>query len=144
MATVNGVSRGPSVSGTRSHGDTNRDSATAAAARKNQPPSLVSQLPYTTLSKLSVLLDTSKDGTQTMWRRLIEVMPHLKYNVTTVEKFALNANQPSGSPAYALLTDMANRGITYDELIAGLKKLNFYNALTEIGHRGEGWYIASK
>ena len=114
MATVNGVSRGPSVSGTRSHGDTNRDSAAAAAAaRKNQPPSLVTQLPYTTLSKLSVLLDTS-------------------------EKFALNANQPSGSPAYALLTDMANRGVTYDELIAGLKKLNFYNALTEIGHRGEG------
>lgn len=120
------------MSGTRSHGDTKRD-----GARKTQAPRLVNQLPYTTLSKLSSLLDTSRDGTQVMWRRLIEEMPHLKYDVTTVEKFALNANKPSGSPAYALLTDMSNRGVAYEELITGLKKLNFFTALVEIGHRGE-------
>lgn len=130
MATVNGSSRGPS---TRSQGDAKGP----GVVKKGQSPNLVSELPYTTLSKLSVLLDTSRDGAQTMWRKLIEVMPHLKYNVTTVEKFALNANQPSGSPSYALLTDMSNRGVTYDELITGLKKLNFFSALTEIGHRGK-------
>lgn len=132
MATVNSVSRGPSVSGAGSHhGESKRD-----LPKKTQAPRLVSELPYTTLSKLSALLDTSRDGAQVMWRKLIEQMPQLKYNVTTVEKFALNANQPSGSPAYALLTDMSNRGISYDELITALKKLNFYTALTEIGHRG--------
>ena len=64
-------------------------------------------------------------------------MPHLKYDVTTVEKFALNANKPSGSPAYALLTDMSNKGVSYDELITGLKKLDFFAALSAIGYRGK-------
>lgn len=131
---MSGASRGPGISSARSHGDstaTQRDKT-----KKPQPPRLVSQLPYPTLSKLSTLLDTSRDGSQLMWRKLIEEMPHLKYNVTTVEKFALNVNQPNGSPSYALLTDMSNRSVTYEELITGLKKLNFFTALTAIGHRG--------
>ena len=124
--------RGPSVFGTRYQGDQSKETAV-----KKSTPRLVSQLPYTTLSKLSSLLDTSRgDGSQIMWRKLIEEMPHLKYDVTTVEKFALNVNQPSGSPSYALLTDMSNTGVTYEELIIGLKKLNFHTALTAIGHRG--------
>ena len=113
------------------HGESRRE-----AAKKAQASRLVSQLPYPTLSKLSTLLDTSRDGTQAMWRRLIEEMPHLKYDVTTVEKFALNATKPNGSPAYALLTDMSNRGVAYDQLITGLKKLEFYTALTAVGYRG--------
>ena len=131
MAAINGVSRGPSVSSTRSTVESSRD-----APKKKATPRLVSQLPYPILSKLSSLLDTSRDGSQVMWRKLIEEMPHLKYSVTTVEKFALNANQPNGSPSYSLLMDMSNKGTSYDELIAGLKRLNFYTALTEIGHRG--------
>lgn len=132
MASTNGVSRGPSVVSARVHGDSRRE-----GAKKAQPPRLVSQLPYPTLSKLSTLLDTCRDGAQAMWRRLIEEMPHLKYDVTTVEKFALNANKPSGSPAYALLTDMSNKGVSYDELITGLKKLDFFAALSAIGYRGK-------
>ena len=136
MASTNGVSRGPSVAGDRFHGNSRRE-----GTKKAQAPRLVSQLPYPTLSKLSTLLDTSRDGTQVMWRRLIEEMPHLKYDVTTVEKFALNANKPNGSPAYALLTDMSNKGVAYDELISGLKKLDFYAALTAIGHRGKHFIL---
>ena len=136
MASTNGVSRGPSD---RFHGDSRREAATKA-----QAPRLVSQLPYPTLSKLSTLLDTSRDGTQVMWRRLIEEMPHLKYDVTTVEKFALNATKPNGSPAYALLTDMSNKGVAYDELISGLKKLDFYAALTAIGYRGKQFVTVIK
>lgn len=112
------------------------DRKAAVAVKKPTPPRLISQLPYTTLSKLSSLLDTSRDGSQFMWRKLIEQMPHLKYDVTTVEKFAMNLNQPNGSPSYALLTDMSNRGVGYEELITGLKKLDFHTALTAIGHRG--------
>lgn len=134
MSSTNGASRGPSASGSASNNDTPGADARKA---KSQTPRLVSQLPYTTLSKLSSLLDTSKDGSMVMWRRLVQVMPHLKYNVTTVEQFAMNASQPSGSPSYALLTDMANRGVSYEDLINGLKKLNFFTALTEIGHRGK-------
>lgn len=137
---MSGTSRGPSVSNGRSKADPAKESA---AKKSTSPPRLVSQLPYTTLSKLSSLLDTSRDGSQVMWRKLIEEMPHLKYNVTTVEKFALNVNQPNGSPSYALLTDMSNRGVSYEELITGLKKLNFHTALTAIGHRGTqaGWGV---
>lgn len=130
--TMSGTSRGPSVSNARSQAD----QAKQSAAKKSTAPRLVSELPYPTLSKLSSLLDTSRDGSLVMWRKLIEEMPHLKYNVTTVEKFAMNVNQPNGSPSYALLTDMANKGVSYEELITGLKKLNFHTALTAIGHRG--------
>ena len=129
---MSGTSRGPSVSNARSQAD----QAKQSAAKKSTAPRLVSELPYPTLSKLSSLLDTSRDGSLVMWRKLIEEMPHLKYNVTTVEKFAMNVNQPNGSPSYALLTDMANKGVSYEELITGLKKLNFHTALTSIGHRG--------
>lgn len=129
---MSGTSRGPSVSTARSQAD----KAKETAAKRSTQSRLVSELPYNTLSKLSSLLDTSRDGSQVMWRKLIEMMPHLKYNVTTVEKFALNANQPNGSPSYALLTDMSNKGVSYDDLITGLKKLDFHTALTAIGHRG--------
>ena len=132
---MSGVSRGPSASNTRTQVEP-LDRKAAVAVKKPTPPRLISQLPYTTLSKLSSLLDTSRDGSQFMWRKLIEQMPHLKYDVTTVEKFAMNLNQPNGSPSYALLTDMSNRGVGYEELITGLKKLDFHTALTAIGHRG--------
>ena len=49
----------------------------------------------------------------------------------------MNANRVDGSPAYALLTDMSNRGVTYDELITLLKKLNHKLALQELGYKGE-------
>ena len=63
--------------------------------------------------------------------------PNSPYDQLTVERFALNAGRVDGSPAYALLTDMSNRGVTYDELITLLKKLNHKLALQELGYKGE-------
>ena len=60
----------------------------------------------------------------------------VSYDQTTVEKFGLNSNRPGGSPGYALLTDLSNRGVSYDILIAGLKKLHFGAALNDLGYRG--------
>ena len=65
-------------------------------------------------------------------------MPSCRYDSLTVERFGMNASKTSGSPAYALLMDMSNRGITYDQLIAALKKMEFNLALHEIGYKGEG------
>ncbi len=60
----------------------------------------------------------------------------VSYDQATVEKFGLNGNRVEGSPSYALMTDLSNRGIGYDVLITGLKKLHFGAALTDLGYRG--------
>ena len=49
----------------------------------------------------------------------------------------MNANRVDGSPAYALLTDMSNRGVTYDQVVMLLKKLSHKLALQELGYKGE-------
>ena len=99
-------------------------------------PRRIGDLPYVTLRKLSNRLDTLSDGKESYWRKLVEVMPSLGYDQSTVERFALNANKQDGSPAYALLTDMSNRGVGYEELITALKKLHLNTALHDLGHRG--------
>ena len=54
----------------------------------------------------------------------------------TVETIGLHAVKPNGSPGYALLLDMSNRGISYEELVSYLKKLELFDALVQIGHKG--------
>ena len=53
----------------------------------------------------------------------------------------MNANRVDGSPGYALLTDMGNRGITYKQLVAGFKKINLAGALYDIGYREEVAFV---
>ena len=100
-------------------------------------PKAISELPYATLKRLADRLDMPCDGSL-YWRKLITVMPGTPYDQLTVERFAMNAHRLDGSPAYALLTDMSNRGVSYDELVSYLKKMSFYTALHELGYRGEG------
>ncbi len=90
-------------------------------------------LDFVTLKKLADRLDIPGERN---WRKLIEMMPSCRYDSLTVEKFGLNANKSDGSPAYALLSDMSNRGVTYDELINAFKKMQFDTALQDIGYRG--------
>ena len=100
---------------------------------------LLADLDYVTCKKLANRLDIPGEKN---WRALIEAMPGQHYDSLTVEKFGLNARKIDGSPAYALLMDMSNRGVSYDQLIAALKKMNFDLALQEIGYTGEerqGW-----
>lgn len=105
--------------------------------RSPPKPKAISELPYATLKRLADRLDMPCDGSL-YWRKLISVMSGTPYDQLTVERFAMNAHRLDGSPAYALLTDMSNRGVSYDELITYLKKMNHYAALHELGYRGEG------
>jgi hypothetical protein len=93
----------------------------------------MSELPYKALKDLSDRLDLLKDGKTAYWRELAREMD---YSSVNVEHFGLNAGKLNGSPGYSLLLDMSNRGITYDELVAMLKKLQLYEALVTLGHKG--------
>lgn len=100
------------------------------------PPSetrLVGDLPYAALKRLADRIDTPGEGN---WRELIRVLPGVSYGQTMVERFGLNAARIGGSPGYALLTDLSNRGVSYDALVSALKKLNFGAALQDLGYRG--------
>ncbi len=94
----------------------------------------LADLDYVTLKKLANRLDVPGERN---WRRLIEVMPSVRYDALTVEKFGMNATKVDGSPGYALLSDMSSGGVTYDQLITALKKMQFDVALQEIGYRGQ-------
>ena len=97
----------------------------------------ISELPYTSLQRLGNRLDMPCEGNQLYWRKLIEVMPESMYDQLTVNRFAMNANRLDGSPGYALLTDMGNRGVTFEQLVGYLKKMKFDSALRELGYKGE-------
>lgn len=101
------------------------------------PNESISELPYATLQRLASRLDMPCDGNQLYWRRLIEAMPEGMYDSLTVNRFAMNANRLDGSPGYALLTDMGNRGVTLDQLVSYLKSMRFDVALRELGYKGE-------
>jgi hypothetical protein len=94
----------------------------------------IADLDYVTVRKLANRLDIPGDKN---WRKLIEMMPSVRYDTLTVEKFGLNSSKQDGSPGYALLSDMSSRGVTYDQLIAALKRMQFDTALQEIGYRGQ-------
>lgn len=106
------------------------------SSQTNSKPRLISELPYAVLKRLADRLDLPCDGNQLYWRKLIQLMPNSPYDQLTVERFAMNANRLDGSPAYALLTDMGNRGTTYDQLVSLLKKLNLYVALSDLNYTG--------
>lgn len=99
-------------------------------------PTTVSDLPYAVLKRLADQLDLPNRGSQPYWRELIKVLPDCPYDQIAVEKFGMNANRVDGSPAYALLTDLSNRGMTYSELVSLLKTLKHYTALSEMGYTG--------
>lgn len=101
------------------------------------PNESISELPYATLQRLANRLDMPCDGNQLYWRRLIEAMPAGMYDPLTVNRFAMNAGRVDGSPGYALLTDMGNRGVTFDQLVSYLKSMKFDVALRELGYKGE-------
>lgn len=105
------------------------------------PNDSISELPYATLQRLASRLDMPCDGNQLYWRRLIEAMPEGMYDSLTVNRFAMNANRLDGSPGYALLTDMGNRGVTFEQLVGYLKSMSFDVALRELGYKGELWRI---
>lgn len=94
----------------------------------------IADLDYVVVRKLANRLDIPGDKN---WRKLIEMMPSVRYDPLTVEKFGLTSNKADGSPGYALLSDMSSRGVTYDQLITALKKMEFDMALQEIGYRGQ-------
>lgn len=94
----------------------------------------LADLDYVSLKKLANRLDIPGERN---WRSLIEKVPGVRYDPLTVERFGLNANKSDGSPGYALLTDMSNRGVTYDQLITALKRMHFDTALQDIGYRGK-------
>lgn len=112
--------------------------SSSTSSSKTNPPGKqfkkIADLDYVTVRKLACRLDIPGENN---WRRLIEMMPSVKYDSLTVERFGLNASKVDGSPGYALLSDMSSRGVTYDQLIAALKKMQFDIALQEIGYRGE-------
>lgn len=97
-------------------------------------PSTVSDLPYAVLKRLADQLDLPNRGSQPYWRELIKILPDCPYDQITVEKFGMNANRVDGSPAYALLTDLSNRGMTYNDLVSLLKALKHYTALSDMGY----------
>ena len=101
-----------------------------------RPSDSISDLPYATLQRLGNRLDLPCGGNQLYWRQLIEVMPEGMYDQLTVNRFAMNANRLDGSPGYALLTDMGNRGVTFEQLVTYLKSMNFDVALRELGYKG--------
>jgi hypothetical protein len=102
-----------------------------------RPSDSISDLPYATLQRLGNRLDLPCGGNQLYWRQLIEVMPEGMYDQLTVNRFAMNANRLDGSPGYALLTDMGNRGVTFEQLVTYLKSMNFDVALRELGYKEE-------
>lgn len=93
----------------------------------------MSELPYKTLKDISDRLDLLKDGKTSYWRELATLMD---YSHITVEKFGMQASKPTGSPGYSLLLDMTNKGVSYDELVSYLKRLELYDALVQIGYKG--------
>lgn len=97
----------------------------------------VSELPYAVLKRLADQLDQPNRGNQPYWRELIKVLPDCPYDPIAVEKFGMHANRVDGSPAYALLTDLSNRGMTYSELVSLLKTLKHFAALGEMGYAGK-------
>ena len=101
---------------------------------------MMSELPYKALKDLSDRLDLLKDGKTAYWRELARLMD---YNSITVETIGLHAVKPNGSPGYAILLDMSNRGISYEELVSYLKKLELFDALVQIGHKGIHTQISS-
>ena len=112
----------------------------SAMAKKQsgpRPNDSISELPYATLQRLGNRLDMPCAGNQLYWRRLIEVMPEGMYDQLTVNRFAMNAGRLDGSPGYALLTDMGNRGVTFQQLVTYLKSMKFDVALRELGYKGE-------
>lgn len=109
-------------------------SSKTSGPRLSQPISL---LPYARLKGLANRLDMPCDGNQLYWRRMIEVMPEGMYDPLTVNRFAMNAHRLDGSPGYALLTDMGNRGVTFGQLIDYLKSMRFDVAMRELGYRGK-------
>lgn len=110
-----------------------------ARSAQDSPPTKSSSnrladMEYITLKKLANLMDIPGDKN---WRGLIEAMPSCRYDRLTVERFGMNASKPDGSPAYAMLMDMGNRGVTFKELVAALKRMQFDLALQEIGYQGQ-------
>ena len=101
------------------------------------PHESISDLPYAALQRLANRLDMPCDGNQLYWRRLVEAMPEGMYDPLTVNRFAMNAGRVDGSPGYALLTDMGNRGVTYDQLVTYLKSMKFDVGLRELGYKGK-------
>lgn len=110
---------------------------TARTKNGPKPNDSISDLPYATLQRLGNRLDMPCAGNQLYWRKLIEAMPEGMYDQLTVNRFALNAGRLDGSPGYALLTDMGNRGVTFDQLVSYLKKMKFDVALKELGYKGK-------
>ena len=105
----------------------------ASAKPKGKQIQRLADLDYVTIRKLANRLDVPGEKN---WRKLIEAMPNCRYDAITVEKFGINASKLDGSPAYAMLSDMSNRGVSYNQLITALKKMQFDIALQEIGYRG--------
>lgn len=101
------------------------------------PNESISELPYATLQRLASRLDMPCGGNQLYWRRLVEAMPEGMYDSLTVNRFAMNASRLDGSPGYALLTDMGNRGVTFEQLVSYLKSMHFDVALRELGYKGK-------
>ena len=102
-----------------------------------KPDDSICELPYATLQRLGNRLDMPCGGNQLYWRLLIEALPEGMYDQLTVNRFAMNANRLDGSPGYALLTDMGNRGVTFQQIVGYLKKMQFDLALRELGYKGE-------
>lgn len=96
----------------------------------------LSEVPYATLKRLGDRLDMAYDGTSTWWRKLIEKKADSRYDMVTVARLARVGQQQDGSPGYELLRDLSNRGVTFEELVSLLKKLEYYDALKEIGYKG--------
>lgn len=96
----------------------------------------LSEVSYATLKRLGDRLDMAYDGTSTWWRKLIEKKADPRYDAITVAKLARAGQQHDGSPGYELLMDMSNRGVTFGELVSLLKKLEYFDALKEIGYKG--------
>ena len=111
-------------------------SVKAKAQSGPKPSDSISDLSYATLQRLGNRLDVPCGGNQLYWRQLIEVMPEGMYDQLTVNRFAMNAGRLDGSPGYALLTDMGNRGVTFEQLVGYLKNMKFDVALRELGYKG--------
>ena len=94
---------------------------------------MMSSLPYKTLKDISDRLDLLKDGKTSYWRELATLMD---YDHITVEKFGMLASKQNGSPGYSLLCDMSNKGVSYEELVSYLKRLELFDALVQIDYRG--------
>ena len=108
--------------------------ASKKSSRTSTENNMMSDLPYKAMKDLADRLDLLKDGKTAYWRELAREMD---YNSITVENFGLSATKPNGSPGYSLLLDMSNRGTSYEELVAHLKKLQMYEALVQLGYKGE-------